>query len=76
MRDILVRGMDDQTIARLKARAKRHGRSLQSEVKLLLERAAGASPEEVAAMLEGWRRRLEGRRFVDSVPLIREDRDR
>lgn len=76
MPDILVRGLDPGTLKRLKARAKRHGRSLQSEAKLLLERAAGVSAKEVAAMLDRWRQRWAGRRFSSSVGLVREDRNR
>lgn len=76
MPDILVRGIDDETLRRLKARARRHGRSLQGETKLLLEQAAGADPQELAAMLEGWKGRFAGRLMADSAALIREDRDR
>ena len=76
MSDILIRGLDAETVKRLKARARRHGRSLQSEAKLLLEQAAGAGGEEIAAMLEGWQQRFAGRRFTDSGDLIREDRQR
>ena len=76
MADILVRGLDKKTINRLKARAKRHGRFLQSEAKLALEQAAGARGEDVAAMLDGWKRTFAGRRFAPSLDLIREDRDR
>ena len=76
MPDILVRGLDGETLKRLKARASRNGRSLQSEAKLLLERAAGAGAEEVAAMLAGWKKRFAGRRFSSSAGLIREDRGR
>jgi hypothetical protein len=39
---ILVRGLDQKTIERLKARARLNGRTLQQEVKTLLERAAEA----------------------------------
>ena len=41
MSSILVRGLDQKTIERLKERARLNGRSLQQEVKALLERAAG-----------------------------------
>ena len=75
MPDILVRGLDKQTVQRLKARAKRHGRSLQSEAKLMLEQAAGATSEEIVAILEAWERTLAGRRFARSVDLIREVRN-
>ncbi len=56
MPDIPVRGLDDETVKRLKARAKRNGRSLQGEAKRVLEQAAGANADEVAAM--GRRRSL------------------
>jgi plasmid stability protein len=42
MSSILVRGLDPKTIERLTERARRNGRSLQQEVKALLERAAKA----------------------------------
>ncbi len=76
MGDILIRNLDEQTLKRLKAQAKRHGRSLQSEVRLLVKRAAGADVDQIAAMFDGWRKRFRGRRFSDSVRLIREDRKR
>jgi len=76
MAQILVRNVDPKAVERLKARARWHGRSLQSEVKVLLERAAGIGAEEIAAMLAGWQKRLGGRRFVSSAKLIREDRER
>jgi plasmid stability protein len=76
MPDILIRGLDPQALKRLKARAKRNGRSLQSEARTVLENAAGADTDKVAAMLDGWKRRFAGRRFSDSVDLIREDRNR
>ena len=76
MAQILVRNVDPRAVERLKARARQHGRSLQREVKILLERAAGVDTEEIAAMLAGWKTRLAGRRFGSSARLIREDRRR
>jgi len=76
MSDILIRGLDAQTLKRLKARAKRNGRSLQNEAKLVLEQAAGGGGEEIATMLDRWKKRFAGRQFRRSEELIREDRDR
>ena len=76
MTDILIRGLGAETLKRLKSRARRHGRSLQGEAKRLLQQAAGASGEEIAAMLDGWKGRFAGRKFSSSVDLIREDRER
>lgn len=74
MPDILVRDVDKATLERLKRRAKRHGRSLQSEAKMLLEQAAGV--EDVRALLDSWQQRLVDRTFSPSAELIREDRER
>ena len=76
MAQVLVRQLDDKVVDRLKKRAKEHGRSLQSEVKTILEEAV---PDYEAAWkrIEGFRKRLKksGRRFADSAVLIREDRN-
>ncbi len=75
MPDILIRGLDKQTLNRLKQRAKRHGRSLQKEARMVLENAAGMSVAEALETARGWREKL-GRRFEDSTELIRGDRER
>ncbi len=75
MPDILIRGLAPQALKRLKTRAKRHGRSLQSEARSVLENAAGQSVAEVLAGGAAWRKKL-GRRFEDSARLVREDRER
>ncbi len=75
MGDILIRGLDERTVRRLKAQAKRNGRSLQSEVRLLLKQAAGVSVAEALHGARQWREKL-GRTFDDSAALVREDRER
>ncbi len=76
MPDILIRGLEPETVRRLKARAKRHKRSLQSEVKQLVEQAAGSGGRQIAAIFERWQQRFAGRKLTGSVRLIREDRKR
>lgn len=76
MPDILIRGLDERTIERLKARAKRHGRSLQSEARQILKQASGYSEEEAVDLMRQWQKRLAGRNLPDAADLIREDRDR
>jgi plasmid stability protein len=44
---VLVRNLDDGAKARLAARAKAAGRSLEAEVRLILEAASRAPPVEV-----------------------------
>jgi plasmid stability protein len=76
MGSILVRGLSQKTIERLKERARLNRRSLQQEAKALLEHAAETlTMREARRVSEGWRRRLDGRSFSDSAQMIREDRD-
>ena len=73
MPSILVRGLDKKIIERLKARARRNGRSLQGEAKLLIEQAAGAA--RIDAILERWKKELAGKKFKNSADVIRQDRE-
>jgi len=76
MAQVLVRNLDDMVVARLKKRAQQRGRSLQTEVKEILEQAAGPDPAELRRHVERVRRMFAGKRFGDSAALIREDRAR
>ena len=75
MADILIRDIDDELMARLKAAAKRHGRSLQAEIHDALERAAASSLSETHRISARWLKRLAGSSKSDSTRLIREDRN-
>jgi plasmid stability protein len=78
MAQILVRDLDQAVVDRLKERARQNNRSLQGEVKALLESVsavAKASPDELKAIAEKWDRHWGDRMFDDSSALIREDRD-
>ena len=76
MPHILVRDLDSDIVERLKSRAKQHGRSLQGEVKAILEETVPMTMSEFRAVSEKWQKRLKGRKFSDSAKLIREDRNR
>jgi len=76
MARILIRDLDDETVRRLKERARRHGRSLQGEAKLILTQAAGISPGEARKLARQWQQKLAGRKIPDSTDLVREDRQR
>ena len=77
MAQLLIRQLNDKLVERLKKRAKEHGRSLQSEVKTILEEAV---PDyEVAwKRIAKLKKAIEqaGRTFSDSAPFIREARGR
>ncbi len=77
MAQVLVRNLDANVVARLKERARQHGRSLQKETKAILEEAARRdSLAEARAAAAAARRRLAGRGFSDSAELVRQDRER
>ena len=85
MAQILVRGLDKRTVTSLKRLAKGQRRSLQSQVKTILEREANpllqpkANPPKVdysdfLKFLDEFREKTKGRKFPDTVKLIREGR--
>lgn len=78
MGQLIVTDLDDDVIAALKARAGEHARSLEAELRVILERAAAERVidiEAASARAERISRSLEGRPHSDSAALIREDRD-
>jgi len=77
MAQFLVRQLNNKLVDRLKKRAKEHGRSLQSEVRTILEEAV-PDYEGAWKRIARFQKRLQesGRKFGDSAALIREDRDR
>ena len=76
MAQILIRHLDEQLIERLKKQAEREGRSVQSEVKRILEQAVLMDPDETKKMAERVRRRFKASKFDDRAAKIREDRQR
>jgi len=76
MADLLVRNLDQDTLKRLKLRAKRHQRSLQGEAKLILEEAIAQQVDDARELIEKIRSQFAGRKFSDSATLIRQDRRR
>ncbi len=76
MAQILVRNLDDSVVERLKTRAKANGRSLEAEVRLILEQSAKVDMATARQHVMEIRKKLAGRKFTDSVELIREDRER
>lgn len=76
MAQMLVRDLDPEVVERLKERARANGRSLQKEVKAILEAAAATyTMEEAREVTRKWQERWAGRKFSDSTELIRETRD-
>lgn len=81
MAQILVRNLPEATVKRLKARARKKGRSLQAEAKEILEETARMDKLDMQAarrLADFIRNRIEkrvGGRLDDSTLVIRKDRD-
>jgi plasmid stability protein len=77
MSNVLVRDVDPSVLKRLKRRAEKHGRSLQSELQTILELAASQpdplSELEIARKI---RASISNKSQTDSSLLIAEDRGR
>jgi plasmid stability protein len=78
MAQILVRDLAPETVEQLKQRAKRNNRSLEAEVRAILDDEAARDSRRVEAWDFALRlsKSLEGRQHSDSTELIREDRER
>lgn len=78
MPNVLIRNIDDNTLNNWKKRAARNNRSLQAELKSVLEKHGNVDIEETRNMVreELTKYRAEGKMFSDSTDDIREFRDR
>jgi plasmid stability protein len=81
MSEILVRDVDGNVVEQLEARARKNGRSLQAELKLVLEQAARPvsapiSRAEYRALADQIRADIGDRPQTDSATLLAEDRAR
>ena len=73
---LIVRNLDDELVVRLRRRAARHGRSMESEHREILRHALWAEVdpdfEDLAARL---RKLTKGRKQTPSEQLLREGRE-
>ena len=81
MSEVLVNDLDEDIVEQLEVRAREGGRSLQAELKLILEEAVWpATPQptraEYRALAEQVRAALGTRPQADSAALLSEDRAR
>ena len=76
MPNILIRDIPQKTIDQLKARAKQHNRSLQGEVKHLVEETVKTTGKAALLRARKIRASFGTKTFSDSADLLREDRSR
>ena len=77
MSQVLIRGVDEDVLARLRKRAEGNNRSLEGELREILRAASSQVDVETArTLMKEMRARSAGSPQTDSAILIREDRDR
>jgi hypothetical protein len=76
MKAISIRNVPDNVYAGLQALAKNNRRSLQEQIKLILEQEVALAGPSFLAKSAKWRKRLEGRDSSDTVTWLRKDRER
>lgn len=76
MRQLTIRNVDEKVYQRLKERARISRRSLEAEVRVILDQAVLPDRSEVSRRAAAMRARLAGRYTGDATAAIREDRER
>ncbi len=76
MGQVIVRNLDDETVAALKAKAATHGNSLEQELRGILAEAARPASGERLALADRIRAMTPRKRPSASTVLSRADRDR
>ena len=76
MRQLTIRKIGEEVYQHLKERAHANRRSLEAEVRAILDEAARPDRSEVVGRAAAMRARLAGRYRGDATAAIREDRDR
>lgn len=75
--DILIRNVEPAKLDKIKLWAKKRNRSLQSELKLIVDAAAGRrEPLSELELIRKIRSSIKTKQTTDSADLLREDRDR
>ena len=76
MKSVSIRNVPENLYSSLKVIAKANRRSLQEQIKYLLELEVRLNRGSPVVKAQEWRKRLSGRNLSDTVGSVREDRDR
>ncbi len=76
MKALTIRDVDEHVYRRLQEMTKANGRSLQTQIKLILEREVQLTQGSQVHKVEEWRQRLADRSWGDIVSDIRRERER
>jgi len=76
MKAISIRNVPDHIYAGLQSMAKANHRSLQEQIKVILEQEVKLTNRSFLAGASKWRTRLQGRNLSNTVEAVRKDRQR
>lgn len=76
MKAISLRSVPENVYSALQVMAKKNRRSLQEQIKLILEQEVELANRSFMAGAIQWRKRLKGRGLSDTVKTVRQDRER
>lgn len=76
MKALSIRNLPDDVYEALKTMAAENHRSMQEQVRCIIEREARLARSSGLIAARKWRSRLAGREFGDTVEDVREDRRR
>jgi hypothetical protein len=76
MKSISIRNVPETVYHTLQEMARLNHRSLQEQIKCILEQEVSLVKVSSLATAANWRKHFKGRRFTDAVESIREDRKR
>lgn len=76
MKSISIRNVPDTVYTALQEMARANRRSLQEQIKFILEKEAVLVKGSSLAAAANWRKQFKGRKFTDTVKMIQQDRKR
>ena len=76
MKALSIRNVPDHIYSGLQTLAKANRRSLQEQIKLILEKEVALANRSFMADAAKWRKLLNDRHLNDTVATVREDRER
>lgn len=76
MKALSIRNVPDHVYSGLQMMAKENRRSLQEQIKLILEQEVALANRSFLAGAANWRKRFQDRSLKDTVATIRKDRER
>ena len=78
MTNVLIRNIPEEVLDRFKNMAKNHKRSLQQELRVVLEKTVDQPSHDILQRASALKRKLRKKtvRFTDSAKLLKEDRGR